>query len=263
MLERDRLREQMIENAAEINRLHGRIHETFRKREDGESFRKEWSDACEELHGRYGQLCLPGGWDAGFKERLKSGDTGTVEVALCFLEVRPYFFRSGYMWKDLLQKCKGIPMSTEQAERFSTLLKKYEEYKLDRDHKSRRGAKVRNDLSDLLRQFDRQFPVFFQDTDLDGIETVGRLYQLICRKLSIDPSKSPEMCHGKVRKPFSPGRKVRSLRIELFRSESHSPGTWNSSDIWATLVACVREAYGLSDSFTIDSGTLFRDLIRK
>ena len=26
----------------------------------------------------------------------------TVEAAICFLECRPYFFRSGYMFKDIL-----------------------------------------------------------------------------------------------------------------------------------------------------------------
>jgi hypothetical protein len=263
MLERDRLREQMIENAAEINRLRQQIDEAFEHCSDGDASLKEWHTACRELRDRYSQLCLPGGWDEGFNDRLKSGDSRAVEVALCFLEVRPYFVRSGYMWKELLRKCRRVPMSGEQAERFSTLLKKHDDWKVNREERSKRGSKVRGEHSALFQQFDRQFPVFFQDTDLDGIETVGGLYQLICRKLSIDPSKSPEMCHGKVRKPFSPGRKVRSLRIELFRSESHSPGTWNSSDIWATLVACVREAYGLSDSFTIDSGTVFRDLIRK
>jgi hypothetical protein len=263
MSERERLRLRMVENTAEINRLHGRIHETFRKREDGESFRKEWSDACEEFHERYGQLCLPGGWDAGFKERLKSGDTGTVEVALCFLEVRPFFFRSGYMWKDLLQKCKGIPMSTEQAERFSTLLKKFEEYKLARDHKARRGAKVRNDLSGLLRQFDRQFPIVFQDTDLDGIETVGKLFEIICPKLRLEAISMPERSHGKAREPFSPERKRGIRSLAVFLSETHNRGTWNAPDVWATLVACVRAAYGLDDSTPIGPNTEFRELKRK
>ena len=40
-----------------------------------------------------------------------------IEIALCFLEVRPYFFRSGYHWKTILQKCKRAPISGEQSER--------------------------------------------------------------------------------------------------------------------------------------------------
>lgn len=126
---RDRLRKQMIENSTEINRLHSRIHETFKTRGQSEDAHREWSNACEEFHSRYNQLCLPGGWDSGFYDRLLAGDSSAIEVALCFLEVRPYFFRSGYQWKDLLNKCKRIPMHDEQAERFASILTKYEEWK--------------------------------------------------------------------------------------------------------------------------------------
>ena len=255
----------MIENAAEINRLYRRTDPAYEPRAEADALWTGRSDACEEFHARYRQLCLPGGWDEGFTERLKSGDSRAVEVALCFLEVRPYFIRSGYIWKDLLRKCKRVPMSPEQAERFSTLLKKYDAWKLDREERSARGAKVREDLSDLFRQCDRQFPVFLQDTDLDGIDTIGKLYQLICQKLKIDPSTSPEKSHGKARKPFSPASKLRvwTLRWELFRSESHNPNSWNAQDVWATLVVCVREAYGLDESIPINSSTFFRDLVRE
>lgn len=263
MLERDRLRAQMIENAAEINRLHKRIHETYVTRAQADALRTNWSEACEEFHARYGQLCLPGGWDESFKERLRSGESRAVEAALCFLEVRPYFFRSGYMWKDLLRKCKRVPMSNEQAERLSTLLNKYDSWKSNRKEGSARGAKVREDLSDLFRQFDRQFPVFFQDTDLDGIETIGKLYQLICHKLKIEPSTSPEKSHGKARKPFSPGRKLRLQRLVLVTSETHKRDTWNGPDVWATLVACVQAAYVLNDTVPVSSKTTFHELSRK
>ena len=40
--------------------------------------------------------------DAGFLELILAGDPATIEVALCFQEARPYFFRSGYHWKTTL-----------------------------------------------------------------------------------------------------------------------------------------------------------------
>ena len=138
--ERGQLRTKMIENAAEINRLHSRIHETFRLRTQSEESQREWSEACHEFHARYDQLCLPGGWDSGFYDRILAGDSTAIEVALCFLEVRPYFFRSGYHWKAILQKCKRAPMSGEQAERFTGLLTKYEAW---RKRKSKQAAKRR------------------------------------------------------------------------------------------------------------------------
>lgn len=128
----DQLRARITENAREINRLHSRIHETYKGRKESEQALQEWRHACEEFHARYGLLCLPGGWDDRFFERILSGEHDAIEVALCFLEVRPYFFRSGYLWKDIFRKCKRAPMAGEQAERFGILLAKYTEWKQGR-----------------------------------------------------------------------------------------------------------------------------------
>jgi len=38
----------------------------------------------------------------GASRRILYGDPEAMEAAICFLEVRPYFFRSGYMYKDIL-----------------------------------------------------------------------------------------------------------------------------------------------------------------
>ena len=262
MLEPDRLRAQMIKNAAEINRLHQLIQQDFGAHPNGDSLYEEWVEARKHFHSRYSQLCLPGGWDESFAERLKSGESRAVEAALCFLEVRPYFFRSGYMWKDLLRKCKRAPMSAEQAERFSTLLSRYERWKQDREERRLRGAKVRNEIEALLRQFDWQFPISFQDDDLDGIKTVGDLNVLICEKLEIEPNPMPEKTSGKARKRFSPGRKLRAPLLALITSPSHNAGNWDAPDIWATIVACVREAYKIDEAILITSSTTLRELIR-
>jgi hypothetical protein len=131
------LRTRLIENAAEINRLHSHVHEAFKLRTKNEESQQEWSRACQEFRARYEQLCLPGGWDSGFYGRILAGDIETIEVALCFLEVRPYFFRSGYHWKAILQKCKRAPMVGEQAERFAILLVKHDAWK---QRKSKRAA---------------------------------------------------------------------------------------------------------------------------
>lgn len=140
MDERERLRAKMLENAAEISRLHRRIHETVKRRADSEKLQQEWSRSCQEFHANYGKLCIPGGWDDGFLDRILAGDPSTIEIALCFLEVRPYFFRSGYHWKTILQKCKRAPMSGEQAERFAQLLDKYAQWKMLRKHRGTRGG---------------------------------------------------------------------------------------------------------------------------
>src|SRR6476659_6031034 len=89
---REELRKKMIENAAEINRLHHCIHETCKRRDESEDLHQECSQACAEFHAHYTELCLPGGLNPDFYDRLRAGDPDMIEVALCFLEVRPYFF---------------------------------------------------------------------------------------------------------------------------------------------------------------------------
>jgi hypothetical protein len=130
---REELRAKLIENAAEINRLHSRIHEALHDESDLD--RRMWSQACSDLHTRYEELWLPGGPYPDFYNRILAGDPDVIEVALCFLEVRPYFFRSGYRWKTILKKCKRAPMSAEQSTRFQVLLEKYEQWRKRRRKK--------------------------------------------------------------------------------------------------------------------------------
>jgi hypothetical protein len=188
-------------------------------------------------------------------DRLKAGEFHTVEAALCFLEVRPYFFRSGYMWKDLLRRCKRVPMSEQQASRFIALLERHSEWKANRDAKATRGLKVRNNLSTLFLRFDRLFPVYFRDSELDGIATVGDLYDALCDKLKLEPLKKPGTNEGNARKPYSPGKFVRFPGIEMLRSEEHARSSWNAGDVWATLVATIREVYALGEEFTVGADT--------
>jgi hypothetical protein len=255
MEKNEKLREQMIENAAEINRLHRRIHETFSGQSQGTDPREEWTRACREFHDRYPQLCVPGGWDSGFMDRLKAGEFHTVEATLCFLEVRPYFFRSGYMWQDLLRKCKRVPMNEEQASRFIALLERYSEWKTKRDASRRRGAKVRDNLWTLFLRLARLFLVEFRDSELDGIENVGKLYDTLCHKLELEPLKNPAAHHGEARKAYSPGKFVRFPILELHESDAHYRESWNAADVWATLVATILEVYALGEEFSIGTET--------
>jgi hypothetical protein len=127
-MEADRLKTTILENAAEVARLHTRIHETFKRRGENPQKHREWELACEKFHKRYNELAFPGGYD-GALERILSGDAEAMEAAICFLECRPYFFRSGYMFKDILRKCKKAPLSSEQRSRFTIVLGEVEEWR--------------------------------------------------------------------------------------------------------------------------------------
>jgi hypothetical protein len=133
----DLVKEAVLKNALEITRLHSRIHETLRFRNENPAKRDEWERACAEFYARYDQLAFPGGYE-GALERIVSGDPETMETAICFLECRPYFFRSGYMFKDILRKCKRAPLSEEQKLRLNAILEKVEEW---RRRKARRRGR--------------------------------------------------------------------------------------------------------------------------
>jgi hypothetical protein len=114
------IRERIRENAAELVRLNSRVKEAVKRRQESPKARLEWEKAWAEFCRRYSQLAFPGGY-VGALERIKAGDPNTMEAAICFLECRPYFFRSGYMFKDILRRCRRAPLSSKQAARLKTI----------------------------------------------------------------------------------------------------------------------------------------------
>lgn len=124
----------LLHNAKEINRLHKRIHATFKDRNKNEEKNREWKQACREFHEWYETLAFPGGLGRAY-ERILSGEAEAVEAGLAFVECRPYFFRSGYMFKDILRKLKKAPLNNEQQNRLQSVLEKYDEYRRNRQKK--------------------------------------------------------------------------------------------------------------------------------
>ena len=51
-----------------------------------------------------------------------SGLTEAIEIAIQFLEVDPYFFRSGYIKTDLLRRLKRAPLTKSQQQRLRNVI---------------------------------------------------------------------------------------------------------------------------------------------
>ena len=117
----DRIKQLMTENAATLRHLNQRINETFARRGEGQKQFDAWSDACAEFHYRYDDLAFPGGYATAIAS-LEASDPGTIDVALCFVELRPYFFRSGYMYTLLMRRLKKCALSPEQAARYAAVV---------------------------------------------------------------------------------------------------------------------------------------------
>jgi len=123
--------EEIERNSIKINQLKRRVDETLKERDKNGHKRKEWEKACADFHSQYDALAFPGGLSGAY-ERIAAGEPQAIEAAICFLECRPYFFRSGYMFKDLLRKTKRLPLQGDQKTRLEAVLKAYEEYRLSR-----------------------------------------------------------------------------------------------------------------------------------
>jgi hypothetical protein len=138
------IKQALVANAEAIRQLHDRVHQTFRHRDESLTKWQKWKQACQEFHANYDRLAFPGGYwsdtDSNALQRIVSGDQQAVEAAICFLEIRPYFFRSGYMFKDILRKAKKAPLSDEQSARLKVVLANLEEWRRrKRDALSQKG----------------------------------------------------------------------------------------------------------------------------
>ncbi len=112
--------------------MHSRIKETVALREKSEHKRHEWERACEAFHSKYDSLAFPGGF-SGALDRIIAGDPYTMEAAICFLELRPYFFRSGYMFDSILRKAKRAPLTKEQAARLQHIIQTHAAWRASKD----------------------------------------------------------------------------------------------------------------------------------
>lgn len=79
-------------NSREITRLRDRAVQAGADRDVSPEHRDKWQSAWDEFNDRYDALAFPGGVSTA-RQRLRAGDADAIEYALCFIEVRPFFFR--------------------------------------------------------------------------------------------------------------------------------------------------------------------------
>lgn len=127
-MNREEMVAQIEHSARVLVPLHKRVHTTLRKRGQSESARMEWAQAASEFSRQHKDLCFIGGWLTA-RDRIRSGDQIALEYALAFLEVRPYFFRSGYMFVALIKCLNSVPMTVAQRRRYDAVKASYVKYK--------------------------------------------------------------------------------------------------------------------------------------
>ena len=118
-------------NSKAIIELRRQISETFLFRDDGPEQMAEWSQACSNFHDSYDSLAFPGGARRA-RHSLREGDAHAIEYAIAFLEVRPYFFRSGYMYKEFIRVLRNCSLTGPQRKRYDIMREKYLRYRENR-----------------------------------------------------------------------------------------------------------------------------------
>lgn len=107
------------DEAAKLQKLHAAIHETFVHRDRDARSRQVWSDACKAFHTYVS--AIDGYLDRACNER-RYVDREVVEFSICFLEINPWFFRSGYFKQELLTRLKRSELDKSAKERLRAVM---------------------------------------------------------------------------------------------------------------------------------------------
>ena len=112
--------QQICEAETSENAHHRRIGEAFLNRSDGPEAWERWKQVCADWHASRKPTDFL--WEGSTRQRLRSGDPGAVEDAILFLEIDPWFFRSGYLKERVLGALKCAPLSSRQRERLRHII---------------------------------------------------------------------------------------------------------------------------------------------
>ncbi len=118
----------ILECAKRSAELHARVHETYDRKDSGPEARAEHLQACLDFRNQKDALAFPGGYEAGL-EKIKAGDGVAISNALAFVEIRPYFFWSGYMRTKFIKLLKRAQLSKRQADVFERALEADREWR--------------------------------------------------------------------------------------------------------------------------------------
>ena len=80
----------------------------------------EYKKAVEEFHQKAG-ICEYFNIENAF-DKIKKGDHAWISQAILYLEVDPFYFRSGYFKEKILDTLKSAPLNIEEKSRIQKML---------------------------------------------------------------------------------------------------------------------------------------------
>ncbi len=114
------MKDRINREANKIRELYEKVRSTYAHRDtDGLAY-LEWQKVCEKFH------CYRSSIDEYFERdalaRLAEGSPSHVEFAITFLELDPWFFRSGYIKEDFIHRLKRVDLDDMQRKRVLRIL---------------------------------------------------------------------------------------------------------------------------------------------
>lgn len=101
--------------AMEWEALRAKIEDALPQRAVSEEGFRIWCEACDAWHSY--ESILDTFWKPESLQSLEAGDPELLEIALAFVEVDPYYFRSGYLKKRLFRRLKRLKLSNAHRQR--------------------------------------------------------------------------------------------------------------------------------------------------
>ncbi len=112
--------EQILEVERIENAHHESIRHTFGARSEGKKEWQAWKEATSAWHSqRYPTDIL---WEDAFLDRLRASDREAIEDAILFLEIDPWYFRSGYLKERLIRGLKAAELTERDKTRLRYVL---------------------------------------------------------------------------------------------------------------------------------------------
>lgn len=115
------MKQSAVNYPSAIKEAHENVDKTFKLREQDRTSWKIWLDACR----RFRDLFTAAHLDSSFypnEDALRIGEEAAVEVAIKYLELDPYYFRSGYSKERILRILKKLELSKKQQDRLRNVI---------------------------------------------------------------------------------------------------------------------------------------------
>lgn len=113
-------RKDIIKTENTINRQDQLIHKTFSGRKNSQEAWSTWENACLDFHNT--TLATDFLWSRETQLNIRSGNRESIDDALLFLEVDPWYFRSGYLKETLIDSLKNAPLTDDDKSRIRNII---------------------------------------------------------------------------------------------------------------------------------------------